>query len=678
MNTSLAWLNQYLRKPVTAERVDSTLTSVGFPIEERHEVTTTAGAGDTALDVEITANRPDCLCHLGLARELAAADDIPLGPPACDPPSGTAQPVQQATGVDLQEPELCPVYTARVIRDVRVGPSPQWLAARLEAIGLRPINNVVDVTNYVLFELGQPLHAFDLRTLNQQRIVVRRAEAEEPFRAIDGNQHKLDNDMLVIADGERPVAVAGVMGGAETEVSEATADILLESARFDPLSVRRTSRRLKLASDSSYRFERGVDPAGVELASCRAVELILQTAGGELAEGVIRRGEEEPAPHTVTMGDSRCRSLLGIDIPADQQAGYLDRLGLSPHVAAGTLTCRVPSRRKDLQREVDLIEEVARMHGLDRVPVQEKIHIVARPPQAAALARQAANRTLAAHGYHEAITFSFVAPKQARPFLPEGTEPVEVEQQRVAQSALRPALAPSLLICRKANQDRGNRDVRLFECATSCYWHDGRIEEREQLALLADAEQSQEAVRALRGTIEELIERLGGQPQRQAMTIEPVEDARFQAGGRLLLEGGSIGRFGLISQRLQDQFDLQTPVVLAELDWPALQDLYPPQVAVGELPRFPGIERDLSIVVDESVPWRQVEATVRQPAPAMLEAVTFLDTYRGKPIPKGQKSVSLRLRFRDPERTLRHEEVDPQVNAVIEALKQSVGAALRG
>jgi len=681
MHTSLAWLNDYLDHPVHVDEAEALLNQIGFPIEERLATGGGNGDGQAVLDVEITSNRPDCLCHLGLARELSAASGRGLITPPSELPAENTDDVASLTNVHTEEKHLCPVYTARVVRGVDVKPSPRWLTDRLEAIGLRPVNNIVDVTNYVLFELGQPLHAFDLNALDQQRIVVRRAHTGEPFQAIDNSEHKLDDSMLVIADASRPVAVAGVMGGAATEVGDTTRDILLESAIFDPLSVRRTSRALKLSSDSSDRFERGVDPCGVELASRRAAALIQQLAGGEIARGVVREGEDEPAPRSVRVRATRSNQLLGFEpaLNIDQQCQYLDRLGLSPQPNGDTITCHVPPRRLDLEREVDLIEEIARLHGLDRVPVREKIHIVARPPQTPVVARQTLGRTLAAHGYHETITFSFLEPAQAKPFLPEGTEPATVEQERLrAQSMLRPSLIPSLLVCRKANQDLGNRDVHLYECAACWHQNNADIIENDRLALLSDAPDAEHAIRSMRGTLEELIEQLGGGPQRRATTIEPVDDGHYQAAASLKLEDQPIGRFGLLSTDRQEQFDLQTPVVVAELDLPTLIGLYPPVRQVGALPRYPGIERDLSIIVDETVPWQKVDAAIHRAEPALLEGIAFLDVYRGKPIAKGQKSLSFRLRFRDPSRTLRHEEVDPQVQRVIVQLQQHTGAELRG
>ncbi|MEL7089122.1 MAG: phenylalanine--tRNA ligase subunit beta, partial [Planctomycetota bacterium] len=404
MKISLHWLNDYLDPPVPADAVDRLLTGHGFPIEDRIEIDRGPVRGDVMFDVEVTSNRGDCLSHVGLAREIAAATGATLNAPLCGLPAAAGQPVDTLTDVDLQAAEACPLYTARVITGVTVGPSPGWLVAKLEAVGLRSVNNVVDVTNFVLLELGQPLHAFDLGKLAGQEVVIRHAIEGEKFTGIDGTRHELRADMLVVADNEKPQAVAGVMGGLDSEVGQTTADILLESAIFAPLSVRKTSRALKLASDSSFRFERGVDPAGVERASRRAAALIVELAGGTLAEGVIRVGalaEKETEPHTLTLRAARCQKLLGINLSAQQQADYLKRIGLPARTDGESVIANIPTFRLDLAREVDLIEEIARLHGMDAIPMKPKLELVAKPPQASVQAKRLIGDALVAHGYHE-------------------------------------------------------------------------------------------------------------------------------------------------------------------------------------------------------------------------------------------------------------------------------------
>ncbi len=671
MKTSLAWLNSYLDRPVTAEEAERVLTNVGFPIDS-----VTVVGSDTVLEVEVTSNRPDCLSHVGVAREVAAATGRRLKAPEIREPGAVGAGVSTMTTVTNEAADLCPLYTARVIRGVKIGPSPAWLAERLTTIGLRPINNVVDVTNYVLHELGQPLHAFDLGKLAGRRIVVRRAAAGEMFNAIDGSKLKLTANMLVIADAAKAQAVAGVMGGLDSEVSDATVDVLLESARFDRLSVRSTGRALKLASDSSYRFERGVDPHGVELASKRAAQLIVELAGGLLAPGVVAVGETPPPHRIVQLRPQRCNAVLGIDLPTPLMGQLLAALGLAPVVDSDLISCTIPSYRLDLKREIDLVEEIARMHGYSHIPYQPTMRIVAKRPQATVEARRIIGEVLVAHGYHEAITFSFLPPKHAEPFRGE-LDLVKVdEEKKKAEPALRPSILPSLLGVRKSNQDAGNSGVRLFEVAQSFGQTAGKYVDRRQLALLADSDKAETAMREMRGTLEELFAALGLGGR---YTIAPAGGAIGWAtnAAQVTVDGKTLGVYGPASAAITKLFDLPSSVVLAELDYELLTAHYPPQPQTAALSRFPAIERDLSVIVDEPTPWAVIEKSVRDVGPALMERLDFVTTYRGKPVPAGRKSVTLRMIFRDPSRTLQHEEVSTQVDAVVTKLKATVNAELR-
>ncbi len=679
MKTSLAWLNSYLDKPITADQAEPLLTGVGFPFDGQDELTLSTGATDTLLDVEVTSNRSDCLSHLGLAREVVAASDRALVAPDIELPGDRGADIGGLTSVESSEPGLCPVYTARVITGVKIGPSPKWLIQRVEGAGLRSVNNVVDITNFVLLELGQPLHAFDIGKLAGRKVVVRLAQGGEMFTAIDGSKHELTGKMLVIADAQKPVAVAGVMGGLDSEVTEATTDILLESAIFEALSVRSTSRALKLASDSSFRFERGVDPLGVDRASRRAAQLIVELAGGQLAQGVIRVGDDEPVPTEVSMRISRCVALLGVDLDAKHICDSLGRLGLNPQADGDTVTCSIPTFRLDLKREVDLIEEVGRQYGYDNIEIKPRLELEVRPKQLEVVARQELGRVLAAHGYHETITPSLLTEDHAKAFCPSFLKPMGLAgEARRKDKVLRPSLLPSLLNCRKHNQDRGNEGVRLFEVAGIWGDWEGKTCEVTSLATLTDAPDPHEGFRNARGAIEELTETLGGEAAAKTLSFEPVEDEHYAPAAKVMLLGEERGRIGVLNDVLLSQFGLQSPVVLTEVDCTPFLANFPPKRTVGNLPRFPGIERDLSIVVDEVVTWRQVETCVLDAEPKMLEDLQFITIFRGKQIGKGKKSLSLRMRFRHPDATLRHDEVDPQVNAVVEKLKQGVAAELRG
>ncbi len=680
MKISVQWLNSYIDQPTDSHEIEQLLTDHGLPIES--QVPLDDPPGDVMLDVEVTSNRSDCLSHVGLAREVAAGKGCGLTMPDCDLVNelepGTDHTGEPCVDVTNDERELCPVYTARIIRGVKVAASPPWLVQRLEAVGLRSVNNVVDVTNFVLLELGQPLHAFDLGKISGPRIAVRRAGERQAIVAIDGSKHTLSRDTLVIADAQGPVAIAGVMGGLGSGVTEATTDILLESAVFDPMAVRRASRALKLTSDSSYRFERGVDPQGVDIASRRAAKLICQLAGGVVAPGAVRVGAE-PAPlRTVTMRPARCNRILGLSLTNQQMCQPLDRLGFEPRIEPSDqrITCTVPSYRLDIHREVDLIEEVARLHGFDAIPIQPKIHIVAKPVQPTVAAGQKLGRVLVAYGYHEAITFSFLQPKFGLAFVPEGQQPVSVRdtQGGTASPMLRPSVLPSLLACRKSNQDVGNTGVRLFECGTTWTRQAGKIIERRRVAILSDTDDVQHGLREVRGAISELVEQLTG---RVELDFVAGDLANMAAAARIDLDGRRLGYMGLIALSCQQRFELQSAVIGAELDLDTLLEAYPPERTPKPLPRFPAIGRELSVIVDEKVRWGQLQEQILTAKPALLEDLYFMGVYRGKPIPTGKKSVSFRLLFRDPDVTLRHEQVDPQVAIVVQRLENQLGAALR-
>jgi len=677
MKVSLQWINRLLEPAIGVEEAQTLLTAGGFPVEETEPV-----GDDTMLDVEVTSNRPDVLSHIGVAREIAARSERTLKAPGCDLPEANGPDVHTLASVAVEAPDLCPLYTARVITGVKVGPSPAWLVQALEAVGQRSVNNVVDLTNYVLLETGQPLHAFDLGKLVGKSVVVRNALKDEPFEAIDHSKHALQEDMLVIADGRFPVALAGVMGGAESEVGEGTTDLLIESAMFDELTVRRASRKLKLFSDSCFRFERGVDPLGVDAASRRCCELILELAGGTLAKGVIRVGQDDPKPTTITLRTQRTTDLLGVDLDAQQQAELLSALGITTtlELDGTTLNATVPSYRLDLKREIDLIEEIARQHGLANIPTRQKINIVAHHPQPKVQAKRAIAETLVAHGYHETVTPSLITAEDARPFVDDAHAATLVGDMRRADNTLRPSPLPSLLRCRKLNQDAGNKNVKLFELAGG--WQKdarGGIAERRRLTLLRDAEDAQRALREVRGTIEELVQTLAGEKLGGAgLAINAVDDGDYQVAASVVLSGKPLGVYGLVDAKLADAFGLQTPAVAAQLDLEPLVTLYPPTHHAGELPKYPAIERDLSVVVDEATPWQSIAEAVDAAQPALLESTSFVGTYRGKQLGKGKKSVTLRMQFRDPDTTLRHEQVDPQIDAVVKRLSETVGAELRG
>lgn len=681
MKVSLHWLNRLLTPSIDIDEAERLLTAGGFPVEDTLDV-----GDDTMIDVEVTSNRSDVLSHVGVAREIAARSERTLDAPQCALPAEAGNAVDALASVENDTADLCPLYTARVITGVKVGPSPDWLVQALEAVGQRSVNNIVDITNFVLLELGQPLHAFDLAKLAGNKIVVRKATQSEAFEAIDHSKHKLQDDMLVIADGDKPIALAGVMGGAESEVSETTTDLLIESAMFDELAVRRASRKLKLFSDSSFRFERGVDPLGVEKASRRCCELILELAGGTLAKGVIRVGQDDPAMRKLQLRTKRTNDLLGIELEPKDQAELLGALDIHStlELDGQTLTAIIPSYRLDLTREIDLIEEIARQYGLANIPTQTKINIVAHHPQNNVEAKRTIVETLVAHGYHETITPSLITNDDAKHFIDTEAAATLVGDMRRADNTLRPTPLPSLLRCRKLNQDAGNSEVKLFEIASGWQKDSGSIAEQRSLTLLRDATDGQQALRETRSTIEEILTMLAGSKiadrsnDEDSIVITPIEVEGYSVAAAVVLSCEPLGVFGVIDAPLADAFGLQTTLVAAQLDLESLIKLYPSTHEAGELPKYPAIERDLSVVVDEATPWQSIADTISDANPALLESADFVGTYRGKQVGQGKKSVTLRMQFRDPSTTLRHEQVDPQVETVVKALGEKVGAELRG
>ncbi len=666
MKTSLQWLADFLPGPLDAKTAAEALTNGGLPVEviEQH-------GDDFVIDVEVTSNRADCLSHIGVARELSAILNRSLAHPEYAVAEVTT-PADSVTSVQIEAPQLCPHYTARVIRGVKIGPSPQWMQRRLEAVGLRPINNVVDVTNYVMFELGQPLHAFDFDKLSGKRIIVRNAKGGETLVSIDGHERRLTPDMLVIADDRRAVALAGVMGGRDSEVSDATVNVLLESARFDPLSVRTTSRRLAMKSDSSYRFERGIDPTLPLHASRRAAQLIAETAGGEVLAGVAEAGVELAPPKPLSLRLSRLNRLLGVEFSAAVSVDALARLQLKPVLRDDRIEVTAPSWRADLNVEVDLIEEVARIVGYDKIPVRDEISIRLTPPEPQQKTIDTVRQTLVGGGYFEAITVTFVSDLLAEDFVAKGVGlPRTGAMVRKADGRLRPSLLPGLLEAVRRNEAAGNSAAWLFEIG-SIFTLDvaGKVDERRRLSLVGSDD-----LREVRGAVELLLGQLDAG---RTVEVIPVACPGFDpsAAGRIEWGGQPVGILGKVSSAVCDKLDLRLVPAAAELDLTALLAGAQHVPQLKPLPRFPAVRRDISLIVSEATAFDALRRLVDQANPQNLEDVEFVGIYRGKPLDKGQKSVTISLVFRSSSETLTSEAVDASVARVIQAAQQQ-GFAIR-
>jgi phenylalanyl-tRNA synthetase beta chain len=669
MKISLNWLSDYIKMDHSAEQVAEILSDLGFPCEGIEKL-----GDDTVIDVEVTSNRGDCLGYIGIARELAAGTGAELILPKIELDESDKD-IAELASVQIDEPELCGRYTARVIEGVKVSPSPDWMKKRLEAIGLRSVSNVVDATNYAMMETGQPPHAFDYDKIAQGKIIVRKALAGERIVSIDGTQCELNPDMLVITDPNGPVAVAGVMGGLDTEVGDRTTRILLEDAYFDPVSVRTTSRKLGLPSEAAFRFERIVDIEKVDWASKRTAQLIVQVGGGKVAKGVVDVYPKKPEQKTVTLRLSRLNKLLGIEVPAGDAMKILSALSFKPKLKDDLITCVVPSWRSDVYREVDLIEEVARVYGYGKVPTERKIRIEVVPTDPRQKLAELVGTYLNACGFYETINVTFVDDSIAELFSKAGTEGhLSVRDElRKSTNLLRQTLIGSLLGVLKTNVNAKNLPCRIFEIADTFVPTEIKGElpiQKTKLALVSDGD-----FRDLRGVIEGLVSSLARDAQ---IDFIPVDLLWAQTGAQIMLDSQPLGTAGIVSQAVRDKLDFKdiSPCA-AELEFEQLMSLARRAVKVKPIPRFPAIQRDLSIIVDEEIRWSDIIKAIESKACAELEDVKFVGIYRGKGIPSGRKSVTLTLRFRDEDGTLTHETVDGFESEIVRSLNESVSAELR-
>ncbi len=662
MILSYAWLKELTGTAVPPEELADQLTRVGMNVEEVNP----AGNGDFSLNADVTTNRPDWLCHLGVAHEIAAVQKVSVNQPPADlketgPDINTLTSVTVMPGAEA----ACPRYTVRVIRNVKVGPSPDWLRNRLIAIGQRSINNIVDITNLVCFEMNQPLHAFDMDKLAGKRIVLKMATEGEKFAAITGEAGELASDMLTINDAEKAVALAGVKGGANTEVGDATTNVLLESAWFQPRFVRRASRRTKMASESSYRYERGIDPGMTARASARAAHLILELAGGELATGVIDTNPDFGAPWEAAMRFARADKLLGVAISRDESVDILKGLGLEIIARDNDkVTVRVPSFRQDLKREADLIEEVIRLAGYDRIPETIAMPLALAHEMPMTRANRVVRATLLALGYHECITDAFVPEDWAKTFAPEAESYRIQNPINAERPVMRAALVPSLLEVRKTN--RLAQDVRLFEIGRTYRRGANAPVESDTVAILDDR-----GVEYVRGAFETLVRTLALAGECELSPEASLAGMTAGSGAALSLNGTDFARMGQIGKAEADAFDLvmQPAAGEAAMEFLALgkqtERVYKP------LPRFPGVRRDISLSLPEEITWGQVREIALKNAD-MLDSLHFESLYRGKGLKENAKALAFSMVLRAADRSL----TDAEANAIRDKVAQALLAAL--
>jgi phenylalanyl-tRNA synthetase beta chain len=660
---------------------------------------------DVVYDLEVTPNRPDLNSVIGIAREIAAVTGNELKIPTIQFLNTESEPIGDMVSVRNDEPELCPRYTARIVRQVKVGPSPDWLKSILEKVGIRSINNVVDITNYVMLESGQPLHAFDYHLLkgigtNPPKIVVRRASEGEKFTTLDGKERALTNQMLLIADETKAVALAGVMGGKNSEINDKTVDVLIESAYFKPQNIRATSKKLELRTDSSYRFERGGDVGICDWASRRCAQLICDLADGQVLGHSIDNFPKQIESKQITLHFAKTKDLLGIGISHSEQVSFLAKLGLKViEQTPGVCTFKIPTWRVDLKREVDLIEEVERLYGLEKVP--------ATPPRGAIGTNEfdsvydqiaKARRILTGFGLNEAQGQTLIAKSEVRSQKLEEivslTNPLSSDMD-----VLRPSLLPGLIHSLRHNVSHKNYDVALFEIgrvfsnsrdaspkrpdgsASHPYLEERRVAiaitgQRNQNFWSGEERGAKFDAFDLKGLLEEFLENFGLRGVTFTRCAENsslfLESATIVLGGKLPL-----GELGQLSPPLAKKYNLRDAVFLAELNLDQLLARRNTSKSFKALPQFPAIRRDVAMLVSEATTHEAVLQTVKQTKPVNLESVELFDVFRGKNVPEGQKSLAYALIYRSPEKTLTDVEVNSAHIKIVEALKSQLHATVR-
>ncbi len=670
-------------------------TKAGTPFSE------IAGPPETVLELEVTPNRPDCLSLIGMAREVATLLGKPLKlPTPCVKES--AIPVASLASVTIEDAVGCPRYTGRVVQGITIAPSPQWMQRRLSAAGIRPINNVVDITNYVMLESGQPLHAFDFELLEGRKIVVRRAKSGETMSTLDGAARELNTEMLLIADAKRPVAVAGVMGGAGSEIRDVTKTVLLESAYFKPSDVRKTSKKLGLSSESSYRFERGVDVENVEWVSRRAVQLICELAGGVAAKGVLDVFPNPQSHVQVPLRFERVRDLLGIELSNEKVMSIFISLGFGI-VSKEPTRCvvDVPAFRVDVAQEADLIEEVARVHGLDKIPSPSPVaKIVPGVDDKPTRSILALRENLIGLGLSETMNYSFLSEKlldlvgygepSKRIVLPN---PISADH-----TVLRDSFIPQMIETLGRNRARQAGEASLFEMGRVFFKDaEGRNAETDRVCiglmgpvgragiLKSQPVKDEEMFQWIKGILEML-----GRAQHVAaiakgglcrldIELKPLSSPCFEEGRAVTvwLAGACVGVMGLISERLRNEWRMADPVAVLELDVaPLLKDVLRVPVSHG-IGAFPGVERDVAMVVEDGISHAAILKSIWTVAPPELVDIQMFDIYRGENVGKGRKSLAYSLTYRSMDKTLTDEEANAFHDKVKAALRKDLSADIR-
>ncbi len=681
MRISTNWLRGFVEFDFSPRELAEKLTMIGLAVD------TVASVGDDfLLEFDLTSNRPDALSHLGIARELSLLCNRPVKYPEIEL-AEDEQPAHAATSVDIGEPELCPRYVARMIMDVKVGPSPRWLVERLERLGQRSVNNVADVTNLVLHEMGHPTHAFDFEKLGGRRIVVRRAQPGELLTTLDGVKRTLKEDMLVIADADRAVAMAGIMGGEESEISLQTKHVLLESAYFQPQSIRRTARALGMETDASYHFERGMDYEMPPQAADRAARLIAQVAGGRVLRGRVDAYPQPLTRQSIRLRHQRLVRLIGFEVSMDEAERILRGLEFEVQRSGqDALTAVAPSWRIDIDNEDDLVEEIARHVGYDRITLELPSWAGAGEYLPGEQRRREIRHVLTTLGFDEAITLSFVNDQLQSHFQSDGiSSEVLLNPIDETRSVLRTTVLPGLIESLLHNLHHGIRSVRLFEIGR--YFIKGEAQlpvEREALAVAATGAvnelswkgyKEEFAFYHLKAVVESLLEKF--RIREYQLATAAASHLHPGQAARVIVDGDDIAVFGQLHPRLIAELKFKQPVYVGEFDlerWLALEG---EPVRYQPVPKYPTVTRDLSFILPVDQPYGEVETAIRDLGIEELVSIRLFDVYTGKPLPPGQRSLSINLRLRAADHTLMEDEINRAVGRVINVLQEKFSAQIR-
>ena len=669
MKVSYNWLKEFVDITETPRELGTRLTNLGLAVDalESH-------AGDWVFDLDVATNRPDCLSHFGVAREIAAAHGTAVKPPQFELHEGEKR-ANAIFSISIVDSDLCARYCGRYVAGVKIGPSPQWLRDRLEALGVRSINNVADVTNYVMMELGQPLHAFDADLLEGQTIIVRRAELDEKIITLDGVERELNPSVLAIADAHRAVAVAGVMGGAETEISASTNNVLLESANFDPLSIRKTSRALGLSSEASYRFERGADVEMARYACDRAASLIQAVAGGTVYRGVIDVYPRQRKPVAVNLRRHRIEAFLGAAVPDATVEQIFSRLGFKVKTTHEGWNVEIPTHRIDITREEDLLDEVARHYGFDKFPSTLPEWSGYGSPLPTEAAERLLRNQLAALGYSETIPLVFSDASREQRFRPN-VQPVRLLNPMAEDEAiLRTSQVPSMLRTIEWNLNRGIRHMQLYELG-KIYRHGG---ENRSLILAATGVERAKTVHEpqrefdffdLKGDVEAILERFNIQLKSSANSVP----AYYHPGRSF--RNGDFAIFGELHPDYAEEYKFRNRVYIAEIDVEMVLASNERRI-IEAIPKFPSIRRDFSLLLSKSTRYLDVERAVRSVDIPELVQIEPFDRLETGPFADSKYALAISITYQSPERTLTDHEVDNFDKAILNSLRQRLGAELR-